>query len=259
MRASTSSSWLQYTRPQERASLRLFCLPYAGGSASIFRTWADVLPVGIAVCPLQLPGRENRLLEEPISSMSALVEALGRGLEPFLHMPFAIFGHSMGALIGFELAHYIRRRYGYVPLHFFASGCRAPQVPDPDPPIHQLPDALLVEELRQFRGTPEEVLQHHELVQLLLPTLRADFALCETYQYEPVELLPCPISVFGGMQDKEVAQSDLLAWEEQTESSFKLRLFAGNHFFINSARNLLLQALAQDVLRSLQRSAEQTS
>lgn len=253
MSTSATSLWVQSACVSEQASLRLFCLPYAGGSASIYRNWGQILPNKIAVCPLQLPGRENRLFESPFAEMSGLVEALGKELEPFLDQPFAIFGHSMGALIGFELAHFIYRQYGYQPLHLFASGCRAPQIPDPDPPIHQLPDALLIEELRQFSGTPEEVLQHQELLQLLLPALRADFALCETYQYRYVKPLPCPISAFGGLQDKEVAQNDLRAWREQTEGTFKLRLLMGNHFFINSARMVLLQAVAQDVIQALQR------
>ncbi|MFL5654926.1 MAG: thioesterase II family protein [Ktedonobacteraceae bacterium] len=247
----TVDPWIQFWQPKLQARLRLFCFPYAGGGASIFRTWSEILPPQIEVCPVQLPGRESRLLEAPFSHLFSLIEPLTQALLPYLDMPCAFFGHSMGALISFELVRYLRRQHGLSPVHLLVSARRAPQLIAPDPPIHHLPEPQFVEELRRLKGTPEEVLQTTELLQLLIPFLRADFALCETYLYTPGEALTCPVSVFGGLQDEEVSRDMLTAWREQTRGSFKLRLFVGDHFFLHAARASLLQALLQDLFNYL--------
>jgi medium-chain acyl-[acyl-carrier-protein] hydrolase len=239
--------WILYSRPRKQAQLRLFCFPYAGGGASIFRNWAEMLPSTIEVCPVQLPGRENRLLETPFSSISSLIEPLALALVPRLDLPFAFFGHSMGALISFELARYLRGKgYPFAPVHLFVSAHRAPQLPDPDPPAYYLPEAAFLNELRRLNGTPEEILQNPELLRLLLPTLRADFALCETYKYVSDAPLSCPITTFGGLQDYEVSYEMLTAWRQQTSSTFTLRYFAGDHFFLHNEQTALLQALSQN-------------
>lgn len=246
---STVNLWLQYWRPSRRARLRLFCFPYAGGGASIFRTWSELLPPEIEVYPVQLPGRESRLHETAFSELLSLISPLAQALLPYLDMPYAFFGHSMGSLISFELARYLRReRHHPGPIHVFVSGHRAPQLPDPDPPTHHLPEPEFIEELRRLRGTPEEVLQSAELLHLMLPLLRADFALCETYLYHPEKPLTCPITAFGGLQDDEVPRETLAAWREQTCNSFKLRFFVGDHFFLHKEQLSLLQALSLDLL-----------
>jgi medium-chain acyl-[acyl-carrier-protein] hydrolase len=125
------------------------------------------------------------------------------------------------------------------------SGCRAPQIPAPRPPIHALPEPAFLDELRRLNGTPETVLENAELMQLLLPVLRADFALLETYVYTPKPPLDYPISAFGGLQDREVSCDELEAWREQTSAAFSLQMLPGDHFFLNSARSLLLQSLSQ--------------
>ena len=242
-----SSSWIDYLKPNPHAQLRLFCFPYAGGSASIFRTWVNDLPPDVEVCPVQLPGRENRLMEPPFIRLSSLVQALAQALFPYLDIPFAFFGHSMGALIGFELARELRRQNRRGPLHLFVSGHRAPQTPPLRPPIHQLAEAAFKEKLYDLHGTPQEVLQSAELMQLLLPLLRADFAVSETYIYSPETPLNCSISAFGGLQDKEVSYQDLEKWQDQTYRSFTLRKLPGNHFFVHSARELLLQGVFKDL------------
>jgi len=219
----------------------------------MFRTWSESLPPEIEVRPVQFPGRENRLLEAPFSQLFSLIESIAQALLPYLDMPFAFFGHSMGALVSFELARYLRRQHSLSPLHLFVSGRRAPQLPDPDPPIHHLPQAEFLEELRRLKGTPEEVLQNAELLHLLLPLLRADFALCETYFYTPEEPLLYPITAFGGLQDDEVSRDVLTAWREQTRSSFKSRFFVGDHFFLHKERVSLLLALCQDLLNDLRK------
>lgn len=249
----TFDAWIAYRKPNLRACLRLFCFPYAGGSAALFRTWAEALPPDIEVCPVQLPGRESRLLEPPFTRLELLVQTLVPVLCPYLSMPFAFFGHSMGALISFELAHQLRRQYGLGPVYLFVSGHRAPQILDPDLPIHQLPESEFVEELRRLNGTPKLVLQNAELMQLVLPVLRADFALCETYVYSTEAPLDCPISAFGGLQDSGVSRDQISAWRDQTNSSFTLSMFPGNHFFLHSAQALILSAVSRDITRLLGR------
>jgi medium-chain acyl-[acyl-carrier-protein] hydrolase len=166
-------------------------------------------------------------------------------------MPFAFFGHSMGGLIGFELAHELRRQHRLVPLHLFVAGHRAPQLPDRAPRLHHLPEAELLSQLRRLNGTPEAVLQDADLMQFFLPVLRADFAVCETYSYSVRPPLPCPISVFGGLQDPRVRYDELAGWREQTRSAFRQRMLPGDHFFLHSAQEMLLQALTQDLLQDM--------
>lgn len=247
------NSWVTCPRPNPRAYLRLFCFPYAGGAASAFCTWSDDLPRGVEVCPIQLPGRESRLGEPPFTRLAPLVQALAPAIRPYLDKPFAFFGHSMGATISFELARQLRQQDDPGPVHLFVSGSRAPQIPDPDPPIHHLPEAEFVEELRRFNGTPELVLQNAELMQLFLPLLRADLALHEAYTYTADEPLDCPISAFGGLEDEEVSRDELAAWRDQTRGAFTLRIFPGDHFFLRSARALLLWAVSQDLTQVLGR------
>jgi medium-chain acyl-[acyl-carrier-protein] hydrolase len=250
MTVSSSNSWIKCLTPNLQACLRLFCFPYAGGGASSFRLWSDVLSPDVKVYSVQLPGRENRLKEVPFARLEPLVQTLEQLLQPYLDKPFAFFGHSMGVLLAFELA----RRLGQnTPglIHLFVSGHGAPQIPRRHSPIHQLPDSKFVEELRGFGGTPEAVLQHPELMELLLPTLRADFSVVETYVYTPREPLACPISVFGGLQDSEVTRKDLEAWCDQTRGPCTVRMFPGNHFFLHSAQDLLLRAIAQDLTWTL--------
>jgi medium-chain acyl-[acyl-carrier-protein] hydrolase len=243
--------WLTCPKPNPRARLRLFCFPYAGGSSLIFRLWSAELPLDIEMQAVQLPGRERRLGEPLFTRLASLVHTLGYVLLPYLDRPFAFFGHSMGALISFELAHEFHRRHGSGPVHLFASGRSAPQSADCVPPIHHLPESEFIAALRRFNGTPDEVLHNAELMQLLLPTLRADFAICETYSYVAREPLDCPISVFGGLQDDGVSRDDLDAWRAQTRSSFLLRMLPGDHFFLHGNRALLLQAITHDLTQFL--------
>ena len=239
--------WLAYYRPNPQARLRLFCFPYAGGSASIFRTWANDLPGDIEVCPIQLPGRERRLRETPYKRMTALVTALSDALPPMLDKPFAFFGHSMGALISFELTRELRRRTLPQPVHIFVSGARPPHIPDPEPHVHHLPEKEFIQALRAFDGTPEQVLQHEELMQILLPCLRADFEICETNVSQPEEPLAIPMTVFGGWQDKKIGSNELEAWRDLTSSSCVIHMFAGDHFFLHNQRQQLLQIVSNSL------------
>lgn len=240
-------------RTNSERRLSLFCFPYAGGGASIYREWAADLPPSIEVCPIQLPGRENRWNETPFTSLSSLVEDLATILLPMFKLPFVFFGHSMGALISFELARALRRKTHKAPIHLFISSARAPQIPDPDSPIHQLPDAEFIKELQRLNGIPEMVLQDAELMHLVLPTLRADITLCETYEYFPDESLSCPITAYGGQLDKKVQREHLAGWSAQTSGAFTFRSFPGDHFYLTSARKLLLRAVSAELSGILMR------
>lgn len=240
-----SNSWVTCPKPNPEASLRLFCFPYAGGSALSFRSWPTKLPPTIEVCPVEFPGRGMRLNEPPFAQLFPLVEVIAQSLLSYLDKPFAFFGHSMGGLTSFEVARLLHRTHACSPIHLFVSGRRAPQIPSSTPHVHTLPDADFIEELRRLNGTPEEVLANDELMQLLLPTLRADFAVLETYTYQPDSPLNCPITAFGGLQDPDVSCEMLEAWKKQTSAAFSLRLFLGDHFFIDTAQSLLLQSLEQ--------------
>jgi medium-chain acyl-[acyl-carrier-protein] hydrolase len=246
---SSITTWLPYSKSRPNASLRLFCFPYSGSGASIFCRWANELPPTIELCPVQLPGRENRMAEPPYTEVKPLAEALASGLWPYLDRPFAFFGHSLGALVSFELARQLRKQSGPSPIHLFVSGCGAPQVMHRDITISTLPEPELIEQLRQFNGTPEEVLDNAELRELVIPIIRADFAICETYTYQVEEPLGCPISAFGGLRDPEVSHEQLEAWREHTASSFSVRMFPGDHFFLVTDRSLVVGSLARELSR----------
>jgi medium-chain acyl-[acyl-carrier-protein] hydrolase len=243
--------WVVWPRRHPQARVRLFCFPYSGAGASIYFQWPDsLLPVGVETCAIQLPGRGTRLIEPPLTNLEPLVQALSHALIPFLDEPFAFFGHSMGALLGFELARHLREHYGLCPMHLFVSGHEAPHLRHSVQAFHEMADLDLIAELRRLNGMPDEVLQNGELMALLLPALRADFTLCETYVYRPGDALDCPISAYGGLQDTEVSREQLAAWREMTNGQFCLRMFPGDHFYVHSQRPLLLQTLAGEIMRS---------
>lgn len=236
-------SWIVGPRTNHRASLRLFCFPYAGGSAAIYHDWQRHLPPSVEVCAVELPGRGGRHKEEPFDRIEPLVDALAKALLPYLDRPFTFFGHSMGALLSFELTRRLRRDFDLAPAHLFVSGHGAPQMREMYPVRHDLPEPEFLDELHRLNGTPPEVLGNPEIMQILMPVLRADFALCEFYKYTDEPPLDCPISAFSGLRDQEMSREKLEGWREQTTSAFSLRMFPGDHFFINTARPLLLQIL----------------
>jgi medium-chain acyl-[acyl-carrier-protein] hydrolase len=246
---ATVQPWIVRSKPH--ASLRLFCFPYAGGGASLFRLWSKALPAEIDVCPVQLPGREGRLKENSFTRLTPLVQALDQALHPYLDIPFAFFGYSMGALISFELARHLRRNHNPCPHHLFVAAHRAPQLPKEHPDLHQLPEQAFLDALDRLGGTPTSVSQHAELMKFILPMLRADFALCETYVYSNEPPLDCPITAFGGEQDTHVSIASLSAWREQTLRQITLNILPGNHFFLQSQQSLLLQAISQELAKIL--------
>lgn len=243
-----SERWIVRQRQKAGARLRLFCFPYAGGAASIFYPWRQALPEFVEVCPIQLPGRENRFGEPLFNQLNQLTPVLTQVIQPYLDMPFAFFGHSLGALLGFELARDLRRQNLPLPFHLFASGTQAPQLPRSSSKIlHQLPDNEFLESIKGMNGTHTDVFQNVEFSKLFLPILRADFALVETYTYINEPPLPCSISALGGDRDPLGVEETLSAWQVQTRTRFKLHIFPGDHFFLNSARTALLKTVSDEL------------
>jgi surfactin synthase thioesterase subunit len=223
----------------------LFCFPYAGVGASAYRLWAAGLPAAIETCAIQLPGRESRLREPPLKRIDAIVAALLPVLRPYLDLPFVFFGHSMGAVVASELAAALEREGGPTPAHLFLSARRAPHLTDPDSPLTGLSDADFVAEIdRRYGGIPPEVMRDQEVLELLLPCLRSDIEALESHQPGTPRRITCPLSVFGGTEDSRATQAQLEAWAAAAASSFRVRMFAGDHFYLNHRRPEVLADIA---------------
>jgi medium-chain acyl-[acyl-carrier-protein] hydrolase len=187
--------------------------------------------------------------EKPFTNLFDLVAAAAPVLAQYMDCQFAFFGHSMGAMISFEVARYLRRTGGKEPAHLFLSGCRAPQLAHTRAVTYDLPEAEFVEDLRRLKGTPAEVLEHPELLQLLLPLLRADFAITQTYNYVEEAPLGCPLTIFGGLEDDEATRDNLSPWREQTTGAFALHMLPGDHFFLHTSQDLLFEVVRQELRR----------
>ncbi|HEX8353838.1 MAG TPA: alpha/beta fold hydrolase [Pyrinomonadaceae bacterium] len=250
------NSWLMYPRPNPAAELRLFCFPYAGSSATIFHPWARLLPPEVELVAVQYPGRGQLRNLPPYERIGPLTQAITELLVPRLNAPFAFFGHSMGALVSFEVARALRSLRLPQPAHLFVSGSSAPHLRLLRRPFHNLPDPELVEELRQLNGTPQEVLDNPELLALVLPILRADFAVCDNYVHAPGEPLGRPLTAFAGDGDRDAGPDAVAAWRQHTTAEFALRVLPGDHFFLHSAQAELLADIARTLRRH--RAAQMT-
>src|SRR5262249_2924048 len=237
--------WLGVPRPNPKARLRLFCFPYAGGGANVFYKWHHSLPESVELCLVHLPGRGKRLREQPLERMDSLLSALERPLLRYLALPMAIFGHSMGALVGFELSRYLRSKYGFQPTQLFVSGCSAPRRSNGHPQLESSPTPEFFSELRRIECFPSG--HTDQFVDLALPALKADLAVCETYSYTSGRPLDCGIAAFGGFQDCMVKYEQLEAWRCETTGRFALHVFGGGHFFVHTAESLVLRALSDEL------------
>jgi surfactin synthase thioesterase subunit len=230
-------------------ALRLFCFPYAGAGTPVFGRWQEGLPDSIVVHPIELPGRGGQFTAAPATRMDTLVGVLAEQMQAYLTEPFAFFGHSMGALVAFELARAIRQRAGVEPVAMYVASQPAPQLQHAERELHNLPDAELTAELRRIGGTPQEVLANDEFMALLLPTVRADLEVCETYAYSEDRPLSCPIIAYGGAEDPDVSTEDLKAWADHTTGAFAFATLPGGHFFIDQNRREVLAALSASLAR----------
>jgi medium-chain acyl-[acyl-carrier-protein] hydrolase len=203
----------------------------------------------VEVVLVELPGRGGRLREPPFRSAPPLIRALGEAFPVEACGEFALFGHSMGAILAFELARYLRRNRLRLPSVIFASGHVAPQLPERRRDLHTLPDGQLVEALRQLGGTPPEVFEQPELLELLLPIIRADLEVNELYEYREEPPLDVPLVLFGGSEDTDVGLEDLDAWGVQTTAACERKLLPGDHFFLHSAEHAVLEAVRGRLLK----------
>ncbi|MDQ0273728.1 thioesterase II family protein [Cytobacillus purgationiresistens] len=215
------------------SKIRILFFPYACGGASIYRNWQKFFPFDIDVIPIQLPGRENRITEKPYTNIDELTTDLVDILNPLYDKPIAFFGHSMGSLISYELSVKLQQ-FGIKPVHLFVSAHLAPHKSNHDTRDHLLSDDQLINRLRELSFTPEPVLQNKDLMNLLLPVIRADFSMCENYNFINRPALRCPITVFGGTRDKEVSTNELDEWKYLTNDSFSKVVIDGDHFFVHN-------------------------
>jgi medium-chain acyl-[acyl-carrier-protein] hydrolase len=240
--------WLSNASGVENPRLRVFGLPHAGGGASLFRRWPEDLPAGVEVLGIQLPGRENRWKESAISNMRELIERLVPFMEPLLSSPYVLFGHSMGAIVGFELAREFRRRSLPQPGHIFVSARRAPHLPEFRGRIAHLDEREFVALIHQrYGGIPQPVMHDPDLLRLFVPALRADIQLIETYRCPVEEPFSFPLTAFGGQQDTSVTVRQLNAWRSLSNGPFRLELFPGGHFFPQTAREAMLRSVLEDL------------
>lgn len=227
-------------RDLEMPGVRLFCLPHAGSGAAAFYRWKRLLPATIAVCPVQLPGRERRISEAPMTDARGLAAALLTALGPWLDRPYALFGHSMGALLAYELCRQAAAAGLPGPVCLFASGRNAPQWEPAHRDLHLLGEEAFLAELRaRFGGSQEEVLGDPELRDIFLPVLRADLQVVETYEYVAGPKLACPVAAFAGVEDASVSEAGLQAWGECTSAGCVVERLAGDHFYHLGSRELL--------------------
>ena len=227
-------------------TLRLFCLPYAGGSMRLFKNWDRGLPGFVDLCPIELPGRGVRFDEPLCTNVDALVEDVLETAKDRLDRPVALFGYSFGALLAFETA----RRLAELDVDLTClavAAFRPPGSPAREDAASFLPDELFRQRLRDFNGTPRELLDNEELMELMLPIIKADFWVADTYVYRPGPPLACPIVAFGSDGDPEVDADEMLGWGRYTDREFSFHRMPGDHFFVNTHQELLLKELSAEL------------
>jgi medium-chain acyl-[acyl-carrier-protein] hydrolase len=225
---------------QEGVRLRLFCFPYAGGSSVLFRDWPNYLAASVDICTIEVAGRERLLAGQRTETFAQLLARVGEILNEQVDRPYAMFGYSMGALVSYLLARSQCERGLRPPSALLVAAHRAPHLPRRRDCLHNLSDAELIEALIELRGTPFEVLENREVMELYLPSVRSDLRFSETYQHESGERLPCPIYAFGGLADNEVSEDEIAAWQVLTAGAFRLEMIQGNHFFLHQTPDHLL-------------------
>lgn len=250
-KTAVDDRWIVNLRPSSQASVRLVCCPYAGAGAHIFWNWARRLPSWIEVLAVELPGRGLRWREPTECRLAPIVSSLAVAMNRWLDRPFALFGHSMGSLVAFELARQLRRDERRGPFRLFVSARAAPHCALGEPSIHGLADGAFLAAIDRYQGWQAEVRQDEELVASLLPMLRADFEVCETYEWHDERPIECAVNAFYGSDDVDVSPDDVRAWADVTSGPFSMTRFSGGHFFLRSRETELLAAITRE-LRSFE-------
>ncbi|MGP8298082.1 thioesterase II family protein [Streptomyces inhibens] len=236
--------------PDLAAPVRVFCLPYAGGGAGLYRAWSQRTVPGVAIVPVQLPGRENRLHEPPEHDFDALAARLAEAIAPWTGERYALFGHSMGGLLSYELAHRLQELTGRPAELLAVSACAAPDVERPSWRIHDLPREEFVAEVRRLNGTPQEVFEDEDLLDLCLPRIRADFSVLASYRYRQRAPLAVPVTALCGTLDPQVPTWSVENWRSHTARAFRLHLVDDDHFFIHRHEQAVFEHLT-DGLREV--------
>jgi len=239
------NQWITCPKPQPDADFRLFCLPFAGGGASVYRSWSNHLGPKLEVCPIQLPGRENRISTPAINDSRRLAEMIANQLSLYLSKPYLIYGHSMGGLLAYEVLKHLQDQGHALPVTAFIGAHRAPHLPPRRQSFLDLGDRDFIDKISSFGGFDQEVLASQELVDFVLPTLRADFSVCDGYQYAGTTPLECPFVVFSGKTDPEVPPTDMDAWSQHTTYPLQHISLDAGHFFLKTHVTELLEKIMQ--------------
>jgi medium-chain acyl-[acyl-carrier-protein] hydrolase len=242
---SCNSEWLACRPADDASAVRVFCFPGAGGSAGLFLGWQRQCPSGAQIWPVELPGRGKRMREPLSRDLMATAQAAAEGLLAHLGSSFALFGHSMGALISLEVARILEKEALRAPRCVVLAAAPAPPFAALRRRIHDLPDEELIAELRAINGTPVELLEDEEAMDVLMPIIRADLEMVYNHTSRPSPRLQCPVAVFGGDCDSLVHVDHLRAWQEYTSGPFYLRILHGGHFFITESRDEVLNDIAR--------------
>jgi medium-chain acyl-[acyl-carrier-protein] hydrolase len=242
--------WVLRPLPRPHAAVTLLCVPYAGGGATAYHGWAELLPPFVEPWVLRLPGRESRLREAPYVDVAELARAAADALAPRLERTFAFYGHSLGALVAFELARALRDRHGTAPAHLAVGARCAPSRHVPMPALHALPDQEFLDVAdRRFGAIPAVIRTDPEIRALVLPALRADMTMLETYVYRRESPLDCPLLAFAGHGDPEASTAQMREWAAEVTGTCSVHEVPGGHFFLKSEKHRVTELLVADLAR----------
>jgi medium-chain acyl-[acyl-carrier-protein] hydrolase len=247
MNYTIPKSCVRIFKPNPDATIRLFCFPHSGGAASAFRTWPEAVPSRVEICAIELPGRGTNFRDIPFENIEPLIDTLYSELILYGDKPFVFFGHSLGALLAYELTRKLMEKSQSCPQHLFLSAHRAPHMPHNRKVLYNLNDDDLIAEIKALNGIPKELLNDPELLSIFLPVIRADLSVCETYTYTESPPLPVPFTVCGGRSDPRVPPNELIHWNELTSRHFDSQLYPGGHFYIESNRDALLENILEAI------------